>query len=190
MKAGIPSSLETLGVLPVTFDNNLGKFVVGASRQLVEPQNFHDLVNNDDYMAVPDIPRLSAGIVLRDAIVTGPVFHDFIETDKAGEVIKETPQVMLAVFNTVSTFKANKSHIGGFSGFDVQRFREGQVNLSVFGDCACFAPDLYGPIVRPHEWEMKFAEYTEHDIGFPAQIISLYAGIGYIAGKAIEYSNN
>jgi len=188
MKATIPSSLERLGVLPLTFDNGLGKFVVGASQQLVEPQNLHNLIESDDYMAVQDIPRLSAGIVLGNTIVTGPVFHDFIETNEADEAIKEVPKVMLAAFNTVSTFKVNKSHLGGFSGFDVQRFREGQINLSVFGDCVCFAPDLYGSVVREGAWEMKFAEYIGHNIDYPAQITSLYAGIGYIAGKAIELS--
>lgn len=184
----LPRSFENAKVLPYCFNAKIGRFVIGKSNEQVLPENLNRvLIYSEDYAADKDLATLSAGFAIGERVVTGPTFHDFIETSKGQEVIRETPQVMFDVHNALHTVVVPKSTIGDSFGFEASRFRPGQVLLSVLGNCACFGPNLDGYAVRDSEWPLKFAEYEEHNIDYSAQIISLYAGIGYIAGKAVEF---
>jgi hypothetical protein len=183
----IPHILENIGILPFTFNESMHNFVVGTSEEIVEPKNlFNALIYQTDVLGLREIHELSAGVMHSDRIVTGPKFYDFLETPQAQLVLKEAEPIMLDVYNEVHSKIADKSTIGGAYGFDACRFRQGQAMLSVLGNCACLGPDMYG-LIREDQWKLKFVEYDLHNIEYPAQMISLFAGLGYIAGNAAQY---
>jgi hypothetical protein len=177
-----PSSFE-YGVLPLSYNHHIGKFIIGTSKEIVPPNTLiSSLRHQEDYVAYEELESLAAGVVFSDQLYTGPVFRDFVATPRGEQIVRDVPEVMQGAFNQVHHTAAGKNSIGELFGFSARIIRTSQVDLSVLGDCACFSPEIGGRYEQ--YWEKGFSHYTEHNIDWPSQIVALYAGIGHIAYNA------
>lgn len=89
--------------------------------------------------------------------------------------------VMIDAFAEVSDMPRKQLLKGSLWGFGTTFYRPGHPSFTVLGDCACYGVSPQGYVFGQDSWEDGFAEYTPHNIDFPAQRIALYAGAGALA---------
>lgn len=92
-------------------------------------------------------------------------------------------QVTDAMIDAFGTLQPNSGTLekGSHWGFGMGFIRPGHPTFNVLGDCACLGVNLYGNMFDQHDFADGFAEYGLHNIDWPAQKVSLYAGAGALA---------
>lgn len=110
-----------------------------------------------------------------------PKFFDWLTTSDGKQAVSEVPEVTHRVFNLVYEKQVRIRGKDLLHGFGSAFLREGHVTLSTIGSCACLGVAVDGHLVSYREWGSKYAEYEFHNIDFPAQKISLLAGLGHLA---------
>jgi hypothetical protein len=104
-----------------------------------------------------------------------------LKTEQSQQLTDDVTDVLIDTYAEVGDAPRSKLLKGSHWGFGMSWLREAQPNLVVLGDCACLGVDLYGNMFPEHDWPDGFAELTLHNVDWPAQKTSLYAGIGSLA---------
>lgn len=117
-----------------------------------------------------------------------PIFNSWLREHFDSSQSADTHRVMLEVFEEVHGMKvgAINNKPDRLFGFSAAQTRPGHLELSVLGNCACLGVCVDGHVVDYHEWDTGYAQYEFHNIDFDAQRVSLLAGIGHLANKAIR----
>lgn len=122
--------------------------------------------------------------------LTTPKLYRWLQTAENDDFIR-TAHVMKDVFEEVSGEKLKGKHHDEMHpfGFSVGLQREGHLNLSVLGSCACLGTNPDGHIVDWNEWDSGFTELAFHNIDSKTQFISIMAGLGHVALRCTEDSD-
>lgn len=117
------------------------------------------------------------------SLLSTPRFFDWLMTADGMRAVRGVPEVIHQVFNAVHDVKTPYRGRDSLHGFGAAYLREGHVIVNTIGSCACLGVKVDGHIVNYNEWESKYAEYEFHNLekSFPAQTISLLAGLGHLA---------
>lgn len=178
-------SPERSDTFPFFYNANSSKFNINGQSFGI---NDEDLALNLAFSSVPnianvDIPKFPA-VIYWCGILTTPKFYNWIEENFTEQLKKDVCNVIAEVVAalTDSNMKQNVRKADALFGFSLSKIRQGQVILTTIGHCACLCPKVEGHIVDYNEWGTKFTEYEFHNaLDFPAQTISLLAGIGHLA---------
>lgn len=114
-------------------------------------------------------------------MLSTPRFFDWLMTSEGRQAVRDVPEVTHQAFNLEHDRKLEFRGKDLLHGFGAAYLREGHVTLSTVGSCACLGVVVDGHMVNYSEWGNKYAEYEFHNIDFPAQKISLLAGLGHLA---------
>lgn len=123
--------------------------------------------------------------------ITTPKFYEWLKNNDALMTdFQQTAQVMKEVFEDVSQEKLSGKHQDRMHplGFSAGLQREGHVNLSVLGNCACLGTNPDGHLVDWHEWDSGYTELSLHNIDTKPQYVSIMAGLGHLALRCGEDS--
>lgn len=118
-----------------------------------------------------------------------PKLHQWLNTNCDNRTLfDETREVMRAVFVALRPdMDYVDSNPGGFIGFNVQRVGGEYPHLlfQTLGNCACMGVEALGPFGRRF-WSGGVAYFTNHNVDTHAQRVSLLAGLGHIARRAMS----
>lgn len=187
----LPRFLREREVVPFSYNAENDNFLVGINKKAYSIEDFNtSVLSKESGIIDSQLGTLSVGTISGHWIIAGPIFYDFVCSSESQEVILNTKEVMWTAYNLVNPVKAPRNTIGGSFGFEAHKYREGTVIFSVLGSCACLGAISDGILRSSYvEDTGKFQEYEPHNIDYRAQEIGLYAGIGYIAEKALEASS-
>lgn len=124
--------------------------------------------------------------------LTTPKLYRWLRDDVTEKDFVQTSQVMKQVFEEVGGQKLEGKHHNEMHpfGFSAGLLREGHINLSVLGSCACLGTNPDGHMVDWQEWDSGFSELEFHNIDSKTQFVSILAGLGHIALKCMEDGEN
>lgn len=120
--------------------------------------------------------------------ITTPKFYSWLRAGDKSANFQQTARVMKEVFEDVSQEKLDgKRHDEMHPlGFSASLQREGHINLSVLGNCACLGTDPDGHLVDWNEWDSGYTELALHNIDTKPQYVSIMAGLGHLALRCGE----
>lgn len=120
--------------------------------------------------------------------VTSPRFYTWLMNVDRPSMFQETSDVMRKAYEELGNISLQKKHNKEMHpmGFSAGLLREGHINLSVLGNCACLGTNPDGHIVDYDEWDTGFAEMTLHNIDTSVQHISIMAGLGHMAVRCVQ----
>lgn len=195
-------SSDNSGLVPITYDRDSQEFTVDSLRFTLKEFNPYKILKITlekrgiiapvaaDFKFPEGIPNLEILnhpllIPLSDArLVSGPKLQKWVSNNPK-IVVSETPKVIKEAYEAMSGEKVDKASLStGISlGFNTWISPDGPPKLQTIGLCACLSASLDGLRIEDRS-EKGFSEYELHNIDTDEQLISLYAGLGYIAGKA------
>ncbi len=152
-----------------------------------------DLLDKLEYpqghkVGIDNLPNIPMALDVFGHPISTPRFFSWATKMDTSVVFTSTRTVMREVFGTIigKKLSSDTEDAAAGMGFGASFIREGHINLSVLGSCACIGPRVDGHTVDYHEWETGYAEYEVHNIDAEVQFISLYAGIGHMARLCAE----
>ncbi|MDZ7786222.1 MAG: hypothetical protein U5L95_03815 [Candidatus Saccharibacteria bacterium] len=162
--------------------NNQDFFIAGEVVAMADKDVYNCLLSPMPEKSAEISREVGAFITSFGTIITTPLVHKWLRLNGEETNFNDVNNVLRYVFEEKLDKQDDDTSVGGqLYGFSSHFVREGQVRLSVTGDCACCGPNLFGTFVEEHEWETGFAEYELHNIDFPAQHVALLAGLGHLA---------
>lgn len=120
--------------------------------------------------------------------LTTPKFYTWLAESGRAADFTGTSKVMKEVFEEVHGQELKGRHHDEMHplGFSAGLLREGHINLTVLGSCACLGTNPDGHIVDWNEWDSGFTELAFHNIDSKPQMVSIMAGLGHLALRCAE----
>lgn len=177
--------LDHTGIKRFSYDHAFREFTLGE-RTL------------DIYSAVEN-PRM-LGLFNEDAIakeepmltfahmnpLSMPGMYRWINEKFTPEVSQQTTEVMMDVYSALSPNVPSdeiRRMVGrGSMGFTADKYpNHGHLNLTVMGLCACLGVDQMSTLTSSQDWVAGYASYRGHNLDWPKQKVSIYAGLAHVA---------
>jgi len=174
----------TIELTKLSYDHTASMFTIGDMQLALRDENIYDaLVFGRGADTMPnDVPGIPVFIGTFGSPVTTPKFYSWLTGIETKKVFDETATVIRDTFSAVHNVTINSSDRGGsVFGADVYFLRPGHLSLQTIGNCACLGVSVGSMIVDYEEWDRGYAAYEFHNIDWPAQYISLMAGLGHLA---------
>lgn len=181
-----------MNLLPFYYEHANKSFVVGGNElPLDDPELMRELRYSDgESIGREDIMKHPVLLGVWGNPLTTPKLYRWLQVAEPEE-FTQTAHVMKEVFEEVSGEKLKGKHHNEMHplGFSAGLIREGHINLSVIGSCACLGTNPDGHIVDWNEWDSGFTELAFHNIDSKTQFISIMAGLGHVALRCTEDSD-
>ena len=151
-----------------------------AARELIFPKG--EPIDKDQ---ISNFPVLLAPL---GGPIATPKLYTWLQKPDTAREFGGTSTVMKEVFEEVHGEKLSGRHHDTMHpmGFSAGLMREGHINLSVLGSCACLGTNPDGHLVDWHEWDSGYVELSTHNIDTDTQLISIMAGLGHLALRCGE----
>lgn len=183
------------------FDPKKGVFVIKNKESQTEqsPKNLRDIYQLNCDFGEDEIKQKVLSTTDEHSLGVASPFFTLIEfpslrkwiaslsTKDKKNVSQKVMRTMERTYETIEpSHQIPKGSRGTFMSFNANLYEDGRFNLSVFGNCACLGATPnpisinYDPSRSIREPDLP-VELTLHNIDFPVQGLSLYAGAGTIA---------
>lgn len=177
----------------VSYDADNKLFTLGEQKFDIHDEaamaKFPDVSMNT--MNVPINPEQQSlgALRLNRTLIATPLFQKWLQENSYREKKPEVEEIILDVFTSIN-HRASKQDLekckgASFMGFSMNMLRPEPLHLTftTMGNCACLGAEIDGRLGQ-RIWEFGYAQYGWHNIDYPAQRVSLLAGIGHIASLA------
>ena len=162
-------------------------------RSLKNTPDLYELsITGGDFGKKANLKDHSLGLDPFASLIEFPQLREWVaglgqkEREQASLKIVKTMEQVYKKLNPNPLVKLPRKTRGGVFGFYANLNRDGSFELSTFGNCACLGKNVYPHISYPEIYPdlTKTSlpiEYEMHNVDYPAQALSLYAGAGTIA---------
>lgn len=182
-----------LNLQPFYYEHEKQTFVIGGNELALDDSDLLGELRYSDGLAVDrdEITKHPVLLGVWGNPLTTPKLYRWLQAVEQQDFIR-TANVMKEVFEEVGGEKLKGKHHDEMHpfGFSAGLQREGHINLTVLGSCACLGTNPDGHIVDWQEWDSGFTELALHNIDSKTQLVSIMAGLGHIALRCSESTDS
>lgn len=174
----------TIELSRFSYNHERREFTNGASQYPLLGEDTYKGLLFIDCATVPveEIPSVPVLTNIFGNQVTTPKFYTWLRDMDDESILDETAVVIHEAFSELRGVNLGATERGvSHMSADVNFLREGHLFLQTVGNCACLGVSVDSHVVDYNEWGSGYAAYEFHNIDFPAQHISLLAGLGHLA---------